>query len=546
MSGNLVGKSSGRSRMVSNLSDGQRRPVGLIASAAYCTPEITAEFGLIPPSFLPFRQQRLFQYQAILLQAWCDRVFMSLPETFNFSSADAEILEIENVEVLRVPDGLNLVESIRHCVSKLSCTDGLYILHGDTLIFGLNSFDLDSFALAPAQGNYSWGRIGSPSGKSDLSKLVLAGLFSISNVSSFQRCLEFSAQSGSGTAAEFVDVLDKYSDRHKVSGVEVPSWLDFGHLQNLYESRRRGASTRAFNSLKFTERAVTKTGSNLRKLSAEAEWFETLPSGLRVFTPPLLSRDRNGYSLGFEASPTVQDLFIFGEIPRPTWDDISDSCLEFLTACSRYQPHKGDPPPLALTQLSSDKTHRRLLNSDFFSTRKLNSSWRLNGRQVPNLLRIMEETTLLISEGSQQTGILHGDLCFSNLHYDFRQKLVKVIDPRGVAQGSANSIYGDQRYDLAKLLHSIQGYDLILSGRYRIQCKSEFEIDFSLMSHLNTDLARRAFGTISLWGHHLNDLSIKATAIQLFLSMIPLHGDRPDRQVAFLANALRLYMELES
>ena len=29
----------------------------------------------------------------------------------------------------------------------------------------------------------------------------------------------------------------------------------------------------------------------------------------------------------------------------------------------------------------------------------------------------------------------------------------------------------------------------------------------------------------------------------LFLSMPPLHGDRPDRQGAFIANALRLHME---
>jgi hypothetical protein len=33
--------------------------------------------------------------------------------------------------------------------------------------------------------------------------------------------------------------------------------------------------------------------------------------------------------------------------------------------------------------------------------------------------------------------------------------------------------------------------------------------------------------------------------IGLFLSMLPLHADRPDRQAAFIANALRLYAELD-
>ena len=32
----------------------------------------------------------------------------------------------------------------------------------------------------------------------------------------------------------------------------------------------------------------------------------------------------------------------------------------------------------------------------------------------------------------------------------------------------------------------------------------------------------------------------------LFLSMLPLHADRPDRQQAFVANALRLWRELDA
>jgi hypothetical protein len=31
----------------------------------------------------------------------------------------------------------------------------------------------------------------------------------------------------------------------------------------------------------------------------------------------------------------------------------------------------------------------------------------------------------------------------------------------------------------------------------------------------------------------------------LFLSMLPLHADRPDRQGAFIANALRLFGDLD-
>jgi hypothetical protein len=37
------------------------------------------------------------------------------------------------------------------------------------------------------------------------------------------------------------------------------------------------------------------------------------------------------------------------------------------------------------------------------------------------------------------------------------------------------------------------------------------------------------------------DTEIIAIVVHLFLSMLPLHSDRPDRQRAFLANALRLF-----
>jgi hypothetical protein len=38
---------------------------------------------------------------------------------------------------------------------------------------------------------------------------------------------------------------------------------------------------------------------------------------------------------------------------------------------------------------------------------------------------------------------------------------------------------------------------------------------------------------------------VRVVMVGLFLSMLPLHADRPDRQQAFVANALRLYAELE-
>ena len=47
-------------------------------------------------------------------------------------------------------------------------------------------------------------------------------------------------------------------------------------------------------------------------------------------------------------------------------------------------------------------------------------------------------------------------------------------------------------------------------------------------------------------GLRLTDREILGITIHLFLSMLPLHSDRPDRQQGFVANALRLFsMEMD-
>ena len=56
-----------------------------------------------------------------------------------------------------------------------------------------------------------------------------------------------------------------------------------------------------------------------------------------------------------------------------------------------------------------------------------------------------------------------------------------------------------------------------------------------------TDFRQRTFG-----GLKVSNSAAEPISILLFLSMLPLHADRPDRQRAFLANALRLFQEFDA
>jgi hypothetical protein len=147
--------------------------------------------------------------------------------------------------------------------------------------------------------------------------------------------------------------------------------------------------------------------------------------------------------------------------------------------------------------------------------------------------------------GDRRATVMHGDFCFSNILYDSRTRRVRVIDPRGLV-GEQASLYGDQRYDLAKLAHSIVGrYDQIIAGRYRVAVAGA---DYELSFEENPAQAwlQEGLGDLVVDGCSGLDPAVRAVMTGLFLSMLPLHADRPDRQRAFLANALRLFVDLDS
>ena len=96
---------------------------------------------------------------------------------------------------------------------------------------------------------------------------------------------------------------------------------------------------------------------------------------------------------------------------------------------------------------------------------------------------------------------------------------------------------------MAKLAHSVIGlYDFIIAGRYAIESDSDgyesirFEIDQRLASVQKIFLDVPFIADVPV-------REIMPLTVLLFLSMLPLHNDRPERQKAMLLNAVRLYKE---
>ena len=87
-------------------------------------------------------------------------------------------------------------------------------------------------------------------------------------------------------------------------------------------------------------------------------------------------------------------------------------------------------------------------------------------------------------------------------------------------------------------------YDYIVADAFEIDDGTG--LDFRLRIHADEDVAaiQKLFAALPL----LNGMTARHVApitVLLFLSMLPLHQDAPRRQRAMLANALRLYEQME-
>jgi Phosphotransferase enzyme family len=518
----------------------------VVTSAAYVDSELQSEFGRLPPAFLPVANHRLFVHQAALLARHFpgEPIYLSLPESHAVSHRDAQALEAHAIQVLRVPDGLTLADSLLFSINTVGrYDDGMRLLLGDTLINDLPT-GWDCLSVAESADDYDW----QVDHGSETAVRVWCGYFAFQSVSRLAKCLV--AARGS-----FERAVSAYDEACYLQRVQTAQWSDFGHVNTFYRSRARITTQRAFNDLAIGDRRVRKTGSQPRKLEAEARWFEALPPRLRVYVPQLLDRGAvedgdggYGYELEYLCMAPLNELYVHGRNSTAFWSRVFRHLADWLAACQTAVP-LGERERQAVAQDSrgmlSDKTRARLDAYATASGMSLSAPTRLNGRALPSLAEILERCLEAAARVPLVPGVMHGDLCFSNILFDTRSDCIKLIDPRGLNFRDEPRLVGDLRYDLAKLAHSVLGlYDYIVADAFEIDDGTG--LDFRLRIHADEDVAaiQKLFAALPL----LNGMTARHVApitVLLFLSMLPLHQDAPRRQRAMLANALRLYEQME-
>ncbi|MEZ9464540.1 capsular biosynthesis protein [Vibrio splendidus] len=521
----------------------------LIMSAAYVDAELQSEFGRIPPSFLPLGNRRLFQHQ-VSLKPEEDIAYLSVPESYVISKTDVEWLQKNDVVIVPTPDNLTLGESLVATLNLIQSdlASPLSVLYGDTLFSALSK-EADIVSVSAVKSSYNWAVATNDTMhwlkncELDIdatAKNIVSGFFNFSNPREIIRCITQSRW-------DFLEGLNRYHQSIGLKTVYSEEWLDFGHVNTYYRSKANYTTQRSFNNLEITFEHVEKSSSKTEKIMGEAKWFETLPFSLRNYIPQYLGANntplKTSYKLEYLHNTALNELYVFSKLPANVWELILDDCIDFLKRCKGEQAI-GSAPKNDLKSLFFKKTYERV--SSFCSARNMNldENWTFNNVLTINIRTMVQESITklkgLVSD-SAAPSVVHGDFCFSNILYDFRANRIKVIDPRGINSDGEHTIYGDIRYDIAKLSHSILGmYDWILAGCYNVNVverKINFHIE-EATSHI--DIQKSFLRKIEL-EFGLSAEELMAMQVLLFLSMLPLHDDDKNRQDALFANAFRIY-----
>jgi dTDP-glucose pyrophosphorylase len=353
---------------------------------------------------------------------------------------------------------------------------------------------------------------------------------------------------------EMVDYLLPLVIKNKLRAQVTTNWLDVGNADHLQEARCKLVQSRSFNSLSFDEQrgSITKRSTYTSKFYDEINYFKLLPENLKVYFPRVIEcsnlPDKQFITLEYYAYPTLADLFLFEEMQVGVRRKIF---TRLKSICGDFSEYNYGLDSAAAQGIYLDKNIGRFqayltapceLTKFYLSSSKLS----VNGISVPSPQAVIEKSEPLlkrIAENTKWTPI-HGDLCFSNILCEPDSCLIKLLDPRG--SFGKQGVLGDIRYDIAKLTHSVIGrYDFIVNDLFLVEVKEPGQLLLEMPFRVDMKPIVAEFEAIFL-ADEIQRKEVLLITAWLFLSMLPLHADKPKRQLAMLATGLKIFSEINN
>jgi hypothetical protein len=543
----------------------------LLPTAKLVSPELRTEFGTIPTAMIPLDSRPAMQYIAEPYIARGYQLALAVGERSDLIQEYANRHPALGAILIDVGDSPTLGATILTALDRLpEMPDSLVINFADTFV-GDELDGQDVVCFHEADDVYRWttfqidfgNRITCLADKDEDNPYgqvlpVFVGVFAFSNAGKFRDRLRsaVSGSSDSDTDPFYLALVEYFNElRPDLRRLQrVSDWRDFGHLDTYYKTKRTFfLNRRFFNCVEIDERRgiVRKSSTNAEKLLNEMKWYLELPKGLRYIAPRVFdysfAKAEPFMEMEYYSYPALNDVYLYGDLDLSVWTRVFQAIEAVIVQMHshRFQPAGADQLRRAMQAMYEDKTRSRLkpILEDPRFQRFCGPTATINGEICMGLSRCLEVLPELARAvdvyAMNYFTVIHGDLCLSNILYDRRNSFIRVIDPRG--EFGDVGVFGDMRYDLAKLSHSLEGdYDFIVNGLV----ETSWNVDGFVFK---PQLDERHYAIKGLFHKWLLKQfaeyydQIKLIESLLFLSMVPLHDDRFHAQEAFIARGLQTF-----
>lgn len=529
--------------------------IKLIIPSAKIVPEELQNIGKLPAVIYPVNDHTVFSYLYKQYASNCEI------EVLCYEKAEKVHKKLEKYKDIKVTDISELSDLAHTIYCGIDGNSPLIINFGDTIVFD-NIFESnsDSFYYSEDYVSDKWTYFNIVDGilkeiydkralknENTKKKKLFVGVFYLSDSMCFKACLEQAFQNPGESISSFYEALRLYSEKHHLAAVKTSNWFDIGHADKYYNTKLE-VKAREFNHIDIDKNRgiLTKYSDDKDKFIGEIKWYLKLPADIEYVRPRIFNYSlkyiKPFISMEYYAYHTVHELFLNSDLDIHQWKIIFERIRFICHDMKRYKVIDENIKP-SLEDMYLTKTIQRFdkLKKDERFIEFFDKAFFINGRKYKSLNEIVDVLKEMIPAmlyDVNEFNIIHGDLCFANMMIDSNLSFIKVIDPRG--KFGFYDIYGDSRYELAKLFHSVDGkYDYIIKDLFDLEY-SDGTICFSIQDKDRDFDLYKVF--IDVFRDEIGDNLNKIKLIEalLFLSMIPLHGERFKHQLVMLGTGIEI------
>lgn len=522
------------------------------------------KIGELTPVIYPVSQEIVFDFLYRQYKEYCKKISVICYEQYNMvrqklsMGYDKDLVNVKKLDELK---------DLAHTVYFGLPDDEIPVIinFSDTIVSdNIYDFSSDSYFYSEDEPSEKWTYFEEENGVIktiyDKTKInngaykLFVGVFGFSNSKLLKKCIEKAeSQKSDNEVSVFYRAVKLYSETIPLQAVKTENWFDIGHIEKYYNSSIE-VKARSFNHISIDKNRgiLRKTSDDKEKFIGEIKWYLKLPNDIEYVRPRIFS-----YSLSYEkpyvemeyySYHTLHELFLYGDLTYEQWRDAFKR-IRFI--CDDFKRYKLCDQNIknALADIYLDKTIMRLgklrnnknFNMFFHKPITINEK---KYHSLDNCIQILKKIIPEHLYNVSEFNIIHGDLCFTNIMIDSNFSFIKLIDPRG--KFGQYDIYGDFRYELAKLFHSVHGkYDFIIKDLFSI----EYDPEAAFISYSVSE-PRKTFDIfdvfLAVFKEEIGDDLKKIHLIEslLFLSMIPLHSESLNHQYAMLATGIKILADV--